>query len=139
MAFFYSGAVESEISSICGLIAKMIDLISFSCRISDEELMDLRLILSELMINSCEHGNLNNRKKRVFFNLSVAGQQVKLLVSDEGRGFNMEEADLDKGYMSCSGRGLRIVSKLVDNMSIKDNIVSCILKLDKSEEARKRQ
>lgn len=129
VAFYFSGAVGSEISAICQLIQKIIHEVDRSCAIANEDLMTLRLVLSELMINSCEHGNRNNRTKQVYLTLEVGEDRVHLIVSDEGEGFQMAQAQEDKGYLSCSGRGLRIVSRLCETMEVRGTTVECCFPL----------
>lgn len=97
------------------------------CALESEQLMDLRLILSELMINGCEHGNRNDQEKRVFLHLSVTDTRIAISVRDEGSGFELNLDEKARNHLDCGGRGLRIVAKLVDQMDVKRNEVRCVL------------
>ena len=128
VTYTYSGAVPSEIASICGLVREQVEEMRRRCALDGDQLMDLRLILSELMINGCEHGNQNDHCKCVHLRLRVTENQIQIAVRDEGEGFvpNLEPTD-ERHHIDCGGRGLRIVSQLVDQMDVQKNEVRCTL------------
>lgn len=125
MPYIYTGNVVSEIASVSALVAHLID--SLRSRLDHDQLMDLRLILSELMINGCEHGNKNNRRKLVFLDLTVTPEAINLMVRDEGRGLNIDLTRETGLNLSCSGRGLKIVAALCDEIRFEDTAVYCTL------------
>lgn len=128
MTYFYSCAVPSEIASVCATVREQIANMREQCALDSEQLMDLRLILSELMINGCEHGNHNDHGKRVHLRLMVTDTLIHIRVRDEGSGFELNLETNEKNHLDCGGRGLRIVAKLVDEMNVKRNEVHCVLR-----------
>lgn len=126
MAYFYFGTVPSEISKICSSVEQIINQLKLRRRLSKDCLWDVRLILSELMINGCDHGNMNDRDKLVTLELIVEKDQIRIVVKDEGGGIQWQE-DSSTDIYSCSGRGLRIVKALCDEMIVKDSEVHCAL------------
>lgn len=125
MSYIFSGNVVSELASVTSLITEIMH--SLTNRIDEERLMELRLILSELMINGCEHGNENDRRKLVFLELSISPDTIDLCVRDEGRGVDVQSLNGDVLNLSCSGRGLKIVSALCDEVRFQDSSVFCTL------------
>ncbi len=125
MPYIYTGNVVSEIATVSSLVADIID--KLSSRLDKEQLMDLRLILSELMINGCEHGNENNRRKLVSLDLVVNPTAINLVVSDEGKGIGLDALEDHSSNLSCSGRGLKIVKALCDEFRIEDTHIYCTL------------
>lgn len=125
MAYTYSGAVTSEITSICDLIGRITEALADD--LNHEDLMELKLIMSELMINGCEHGNGNDRHKKVGLELRVTDERIDLIVSDEGEGIRYDRECCDPTALCCGGRGLRIVEALCDSFSIDKSQVCCTL------------
>lgn len=128
MTYDYSCAVPSEIASVCAAVHEQIAQMQEQCALDSEQLMDLRLILSELMINGCEHGNRNDHGKRVHLRLTVTDTLIHIRVRDEGSGFELNLEKNAQNHLDCGGRGLRIVAKLVDEMDVKQNEVHCVLR-----------
>lgn len=128
MTYYYSCAVPSEIASVCATVREQIATMQEQCALDSEQLMDLRLILSELMINGCEHGNHNDHGKCVHLRLVVTDTLIHIRVRDEGCGFELNLEKNAKNHLDCGGRGLRIVAKLVDEMDVKRNEVHCVLR-----------
>lgn len=127
MLYDYSCAVPSEIASVCAAVREQITKIREQCALDNDQLMDLRLILSELMINGCEHGNRNEHDKRVHLHLTVTDTLIHIRVRDEGSGFELNLGKNAPHHLDCGGRGLRIVAKLVDKMDVRQNEVNCVL------------
>lgn len=133
MVYLYSGSVTSEIASVCSLVAELVE--KLRPQLSPSNLFDLRLILSELMINGCEHGNANDRRKAVYLDLEVLDDRIEVKVCDEGRGFRYDSDAFDPTKLSCSGRGLKIVHGLCDEMKVRDSEVTCVLYREDSKKA----
>lgn len=125
--FIYTESVPSEIRLVCKSVAYIIDQLHNRADLSEDQLMDVRLILSELMINGCEHGNGNNPDKLISVQVAVDEKRITFDVKDEGRGFVFDLANYDPHCLDSSGRGLKIVSSLCDMMSVQENRVVCVL------------
>lgn len=97
--------------------------------INDEDLcFDVRLILSELLINCHEHGNKYDTEKCIKLLLSIDFDNIHIEVKDEGIGFNNTEKYNIHDFKS-SGRGLMIVKSLVDKLEIYKNNVRCDIRI----------
>jgi len=94
-----------------------------------EDRCDLRLILSELLINAVIHGNASDTSKQVHIRISVEGADVRAWITDEGSGFNyrsaMDSCCGDGGLYHETGRGMQLVMVLADVVSF-DSRGSCV-------------
>lgn len=125
MTYIYSACVPSEISSICNKTKAILGEMSKRTDLQLEELQNLRLILSELMINSCDHGNGNDCNKLISITVKVDDEEIVIVVKDEGRGIKYSQDMASKRNYTASGRGLRIVIALTDNFEINESEVRC--------------
>ncbi len=125
MSYIYSGCVPSEISSVCSKTKTVVSELSKHTDLNEEEIQNLRLILSELMINSCDHGNGNDSNKLISLTIKVDEESISLIVKDEGRGIKWSKDLACRRNLSASGRGLRIVCALTDDFTIKESEVMC--------------
>lgn len=94
--------------------------------LDESMLFDVRLVLSELLINSFEHGNRSNQNKLIFVKLDMEKDQIRLSVKDEGVGFTIDCPD-PVDLCSCSGRGLMIVKELADRVEVEENCITAVL------------
>lgn len=87
--------------------------------IEGEELLEIRLILSELMFNAIIHGNKNNTEKTVKLKIEIVGNTINAVISDEGEGFDFSRLSYENSEVSAEehGRGISLVKALVDSMS----------------------
>lgn len=125
MRYQFEGALKSNLHAISDLTGHL--MYTLERFLHDEStLFDVRLILSELLINGYEHGNRSNRNKRIYVTLKLADTDITLSVRDEGQGFVFDCADpLDP--TRCSGRGLKLVQKLADSVEIDNNCITAVL------------
>ncbi|MDI9502887.1 MAG: ATP-binding protein [Tissierellia bacterium] len=125
MRYLFEGALNSNLHAISDVTGHLIDTLE---RFLEDEstLFDVRLVLSELLINGYEHGNRSNRNKRIYVTLNLADNDITLSVRDEGQGFVFDCTDpLDPSC--CSGRGLMLVQKLADSVEIDNNCITAVL------------
>ncbi|MCC8015461.1 MAG: ATP-binding protein [Eubacterium sp.] len=87
--------------------------------IDAEELLDLRLILSELLFNAVIHGNKNNSEKLVKLKIKITGNTINAVISDQGNGFDFSRLSYTNSEVSSEehGRGISLVNALVDSLS----------------------
>ncbi|MCD8239634.1 MAG: ATP-binding protein [Clostridiales bacterium] len=87
--------------------------------IDAEELLDLRLILSELLFNAVIHGNKNNSEKMVRLKIKITGNTINAVISDQGNGFDFSRLSYTNNEASSEehGRGISLVNALVDSLS----------------------
>lgn len=129
MTYRYSGRVPSELSKVCAHVKEICAHIKAHTDIPQENLQDLRLILSELMINGCEHGNANDLEKMVFIDITVDGSMISIVVKDEGDGVLWDIDSCRKKNLTSSGRGLRIVHALAEKLLVKKTEVHCLYRI----------
>jgi len=81
---------------------------------------DLRLILSELLLNAVIHGNRGDMHKTVVLALDIADGTVSCAITDEGDGFDhralLAGFGAEDDCESEHGRGVRIAYALTDTM-----------------------
>lgn len=87
-------------------------------RIPSSQLFDFDLILCELLANAAEHGNNWNPAKKVYISMrwKPSRSLVLIFVADEGR----QAINNDSDTIPCAetGRGLTILSALVDRCKL---------------------
>ena len=127
MLYRYSGTIPSEISSICSYTLRIVHEIDRHLSMDRSSLQDIRLVISELMINACEHGNRNNPDKIVSIDVAADDEAISISVKDEGSGVNWDGPCFAK-KMKASGRGLMIVDALVEELTLNKSEVHCIYK-----------
>ncbi len=95
---------------------------SISKFFNDEELIyNLRLIIAELMVNGVEHGNSCDCNKKVTLCVEIIKDKIIIKVKDQGKGINCNLDEYKFNVNKTCGRGLFIVQKLTDNLTIKRN------------------
>ena len=129
MDFEYAKIIKSDLNDIDDAVSFVLNKLSSVVR--DEELMfNIRIVINEIVINTYEHGNKCNREKGINLKVCVNTDCIHINVKDEGDGINYifnENGDIN---MTTSGRGLRIVKHLVDELEINNNEVSAKIKCD---------
>ncbi len=92
--------------------------------LSKEDLLDLKLVLNELVINAVIHGNCEDENKIVHIYVEIEPENIiKTIISDEGKGYNYN--DLIKKEKNCcsfdeNGRGIALVKALIDTLTFND-------------------
>lgn len=74
----------------------------------------LRLILDEAIINAMEHGNRWNREKMITVTIEKASSSLKVIISDEGDGFQFSRdfQQEQPSPMRERGRGIHLIKYL---------------------------
>lgn len=98
-----------------------------------EESSMLLTCATELVINAMEHGNGMNPKKRVEVELALMAGYIRLIVEDEGEGFDWRkkiEEPLDLEGHSDRGRGIAMTQLFCDYLyyNEKGNQTTCLIK-----------
>lgn len=127
MGFLYRAKFQSNLDDSIDKIKSLLQKLTRNTILDEDLLYDIRLILSELVINGCEHGNCFDLDKHVFLKLDIMGSEVRIEIRDEGSGIDYSLADFDPGSMKTSGRGLKIVRELSDVMEISDNTIRVMI------------
>jgi len=87
---------------------------------NQEEQDSLAIAITEIANNAIIHGNKRDPQKNVHVHIAVDGGEVRMVVRDEGKGFNPDTISnpLDpENLLRESGRGVFIVRSLMDELS----------------------
>jgi|GEM_PF-434747 len=88
--------------------------------IPEEDERELRLVISELLLNAVIHGNRGDTRKAVSIALTVRGETVYGSVVDEGDGFDhaslLASFSADCALDAEHGRGVRLACALTDSL-----------------------
>ncbi|HET8548355.1 MAG TPA: ATP-binding protein, partial [Bryobacteraceae bacterium] len=88
----------------------------------EEEQHKLGMAVRESMVNAVVHGNRYNLKKKVHLSVDSSGDQLTIIVTDEGEGFdfaNLPDPLAEHNLLRQSGRGLLLMRAFVDEISIR--------------------
>jgi len=92
-----------------------------SAGVDPSVMTDLAISVSELVNNAIIHGNGYDETKEVDVRFAVNGREIKIVVCDQGSGFQLEEvADPieDRNLLREVGRGIFIVRNFVDEVNV---------------------
>ena len=106
-----------ELESIQKLIAEA----SLAFGLSEDMAYWMELTISESVINAIRHGNQFDPTKIARLAISFDGENVEVIVEDQGEGFNLEElADPTKAenLLKPCGRGILIIRSFMDEVSL---------------------
>ena len=74
-----------------------------------------RLCLEEAMMNAIRHGNQCDATRQVKLDVEAAGEELRVLVYDEGRGFDPDKIVLPD-CCTEGGRGICLIKHYCDDM-----------------------
>lgn len=132
MDFEYIKVIKSDLDDIDKAVSYVLEKLSSVIR-NEEIMFNIRIVINEIVINSYEHGNKCNREKEINLKVCVNMDCIHINVKDEGDGINYifnENRDIN---MTTSGRGLRIVEHLVDELEINNNEIRAKIKCETSD------
>jgi serine/threonine-protein kinase RsbW len=89
--------------------------------VDDETIYWIGMALREALANAIKHGNKLNPEKRVHVRIEVRpGAQLRLIVEDEGEGFDPEQLANPtdpQNLLRASGRGVFYMRNFMDDVS----------------------
>ena len=92
--------------------------------IQDEKFYNIMIAVTEAVNNAINHGNKLNPEKVVCFDVEADSESIKIVVKDQGEGFNPKEvADClePENLLKSSGRGVFIINELMDFATFESN------------------
>ncbi len=102
---------------------------------SDDAVFAVKLALEEALINAIKHGNLDDPAKTVTIEYSVDVQQVRIAVTDEGKGFRLADVPdptADENLECPTGRGIMLMRAYMDRVDYnKCGNSVCMVKFDR--------
>ena len=125
MKYIYKGTVCSDLETIKSFVEKNVN--TLKGQISNQDILfDVKVILSELIVNGALHGNECVASKCISLTLKMDESKLTIEVEDEGRGIEYNTKDYDSKDLKSFGRGLVIVKGLSDEFYFKDNKVVAV-------------
>ncbi len=88
----------------------------------EKTLYDLRLVVTELVVNGVRHGNLEDFEKLIRLCATLRDEKIIVKVKDEGCGFK-KSCYSRQDFNKTSGRGLFIVEHIADKITYNKNEV----------------
>lgn len=94
--------------------------------------LNFRVGLTEALANAMLYGNCRDPRKRVHVEAHLTPQEIKIQVTDEGRGFNPDEVldpTLPANRVRPGGRGIFLIRQLMDRVEFNDrgNSITMVL------------
>jgi len=116
--------IEKIIMSIIEFVPKVIMEILYELSkevpLSEQDRLDLNLLLEEVVTNAIQHGNQFDTRRKVHIILEHDNDIVTIRVRDEGQGFNYQKLpDIKESNekMNSFGRGIFLIKKIADDVS----------------------
>ncbi|WP_074210011.1 ATP-binding protein [Peptoclostridium litorale] len=86
-----------------------------------EDYFDIKLMLTEAMVNTFNHGNRGDKDRPIHIEYLCDGESVEFTVKDSN--FEVEEISIpdchsDENLLNESGRGLFLINCIADEISI---------------------
>lgn len=102
-------------------VQKLIGEASVAFGLSEDMAYWIELTISESVINAIRHGNQSDPSKNARLLISFDGQNVEVIVEDQGKGFNLDElADPTRAenLLKPCGRGILIIRSFMDEVNL---------------------
>jgi serine/threonine-protein kinase RsbW len=120
-SLIFEGSINTDILKTKNIINKIVNILE-TMNINDNNVFEIKVILNELINNAVIHGNKRNKEKKIYIKLGKCGNNVWLIVSDEGKGID-DQIPCKKHFESVDelcehGRGLCIVKALCETFKI---------------------
>lgn len=106
------------------IIEEYIDTVRSDFQIDDSVYGNIHLAVVEAVTNAIVHGNKLDENKDVYFETQKNDSQIKIIVKDQGKGFDAEEIPdptLPENREKISGRGVFLIKNLADEVTFSDN------------------
>ena len=102
-------------------VQKLVEKASRAFGLSEELAHWIELTVSESTINAIEHGNGGDPSKSVFLSISSNGENIEVIVEDQGTGFELAEipdpTDVEN-LLKPGGRGILIIRSFMDKVEV---------------------
>ncbi len=115
----FSLEIESDPNNLL-TVEEFVNYFAREVGIKDEKISGLILSVTEATTNAIIHGNKKNVDKKVKIIVTVEeGRKLKVVVKDEGRGFdpsNIPDPTKPENLLKDSGRGLYLIRVYMDEL-----------------------
>jgi serine/threonine-protein kinase RsbW len=127
----YTNIIPSDINNIRQVINGLVCKLQDCCGcLDDSVLFDLRVVISEMLINAIRHGNREDVNKTVKIKAGIAANRnLFIIIEDEGSGYDFEKVCESRKYFNETaglletgdcGRGIMIVRGLCDRVKVNE-------------------
>jgi serine/threonine-protein kinase RsbW len=106
------------------VIEEYIDTVRSDFQIDDSIYGNIHLAVVEAVTNAIIHGNKSDENKDVYFETKKEDTKIKIIVKDQGSGFDANEIPdptLPENIEKISGRGVFLIKNLADEVTFSDN------------------
>ena len=113
-------SIPSRIAEVETFLQKSVK----NSRINPNRYPDMLISLTEAVNNAIIHGNKEDHSKMVKIQMIHNRRKIKIIVKDEGGGFNINnvpDPTAPENLECCGGRGVYIMSRLADRITFQDN------------------
>ncbi len=115
----YNLVATSDQPDLIHEIERLAEKASRFAGFTEEERDSLAIAVTEIGNNAINHGNKRDPRKKVFVDITASAGEVRVVIRDEGPGFNPDHLSnpLDpENLLRESGRGVFIVRSLMDEV-----------------------
>ncbi len=91
---------------------------------SDHDLFGVRLALEEALVNAIKHGNGMDPDKQVHIDCRFEDDRVRIVIEDEGGGFDVEavpDPTADENLEKPGGRGIMLMRSFMSTIEYNDS------------------
>lgn len=98
--------------------------------VNREHIFHLRLAISEAILNAIEHGNHNDKEKKIRIHVEIHPYMIQVNIEDDGDGFKMEAISIPENSDDTfgRGRGMLAINACMDEINYSDegNVLTLI-------------
>jgi serine/threonine-protein kinase RsbW len=101
-------------------VEEFVNFFSVELGLELEKMNGLLLAVTEATTNAIIHGNKNNKLKLVRISVFVEGNNLKIIIKDEGKGFDptiVPDPTDPENLLKDSGRGLYLMKVYMDGLT----------------------
>jgi serine/threonine-protein kinase RsbW len=117
----FSLEIESDPNNLL-TVEEFVNYFAREIGIKEEKISGLILSVTEATTNAIIHGNKKNTDKKVKIDVSAEGHKLKIIVKDEGIGFDpslIPDPTKPENLLKDSGRGLYLMKVYMDDIKFK--------------------
>jgi serine/threonine-protein kinase RsbW len=117
--------VEKQFQSRLNAVVKaekLSEKITRKLGFDENDRMDIAIAVTEAVNNAIFHGNHQQPDKQVILRFEFDGASLRIIVRDQGSGFDREAVDdplSPENLTKPDGRGLLILESLMDSVTVK--------------------
>ena len=89
--------------------------------LSEDEIDDITIAVTEAVNNAIKHGNKNNESKAIEISYKNEKEKIVVYVKDHGRGFEIDKISdprMGENILKDTGRGILIMKSLMDDVIV---------------------